>query len=204
MGLESYRRSISEGKRAAILIAGRENFMKNGYSRTAVADIARDADVSTATLYKHFSSKEELFITVVREACSDLGNEFSNMGDGADARTIMRDAAHRYLTAQFENGANALLRIVIAEVPTTPQVAIDTYDIIVKRRRDQLIRMFNRLIERNLLKPHDTALGVDLIGGMIKEVFVWPALFDASVSVPDNADEIINEAIEIYLKRYGH
>tara|TARA_R110000824_G_scaffold390760_10_gene587784 strand:- start:1955 stop:2569 length:615 start_codon:yes stop_codon:yes gene_type:complete len=203
LGLESYRRSVSESKRASILSAGREIFMKHGYSRAAVSDIARDADVSTATLYKHFTSKEELFITVVREACSDIGNEFADIDDGASARAVMREAARRYLTVQFGNNVNALLRIVIAEVPTTPQVAIDTYEIIVMRRRKQLVSMIDRLVERNLLKPHDTGRGVDFIGGMIKEAFIWPALFDASVTLPDNADEIINEAIEIYFCRYG-
>jgi TetR/AcrR family transcriptional regulator of autoinduction and epiphytic fitness len=177
--------------------------LKNGYSRAAVADIAREADVSTATLYKHFSSKEELFITVVRETCSDHGSEFMDMGDGASAREIFHKAARDYLTSQFENNANALLRIVIAEVPTTPQVALETYDIIVERRRIQLIRAFDLMVERKLLKPHDTALGVDMIAGMIKESFVWPALFDANAQLPDNADAIIYEAIDIYLDRYA-
>ena len=50
LGLEDYRRSVSETKRAAILKAARENFLKGGYSQAAMAEIARDADVSTATL----------------------------------------------------------------------------------------------------------------------------------------------------------
>jgi TetR/AcrR family transcriptional regulator of autoinduction and epiphytic fitness len=203
LGLESYRRSIRESKQSAILTAAKASFLKNGYSRAAVAEIAREADVSTATLYKHFSSKEDLFATVIREACSDLGGEFASLGEGENTREIFYAAARSYLKAQFDSDANALMRIVIAEVPTTPQVAIDTYEIIIERRRNHLIRAFDLMVERKLLKPHDTAMGVDMIAGMIKEVFVWPALFDADIRLPDNADEILYEAIDIYLGRYA-
>ena len=100
-------------------------------------------------------------------------------------------------------GANALLRVVIAEVPTTPQIAADMHDIIIKQRNDHLVQVFEQLIERNLLKPHDAKIGVDMIAGMIKEVFIWPALFDAEFVLPENTDEILYEAIDIYLDRYA-
>lgn len=203
MGLEHYRRSVSESKRASILLAGRQNFLRNGYSRTAVADIAREADVSTATLYKHFSSKEELFAVVVREICANLGGEFATVSDSSDLRRMLYDMAKRYLTAQFDMGANALLRIVIAEVPTAPQVAADMHDIIVKQRATHLVRIFDQLIERKLLKPHNSRAGVEMIAGMIKEIFVWPALFDADFARPENTDEILYEIIDMYLDRYA-
>lgn len=203
MGLEKYRQSVKESKRASILSAGRENFLKNGYNRAAVADIAREADVSTATLYKHFSSKEILFATVVRDACTDIGDEFKPVVESDDLRQILHDLARSYLRAQFDFGTVALLRIVIAEVPSTPQVALDTYRFLSLHRKEQIITTIDRLVERNLLKPHDTTLGVSLIAGMIKEIFVWPALFDADYKLPDDAEEIIYEAIDIYLSHYA-
>lgn len=203
MGLEHYRRTISESKRASILRAGRENFLRNGYSRAAVAEIAREADVSTATLYKHFSSKEELFAAVVREAYGDLGGEFTEFGDGPDVRQMFYDMVRKYLAAQFDHGANALLRIVIAEVPTTPRIALDTYEFIVMRRAAGIKKVFDNLIERKMMKPHDTERGVNFIAGMIKESFIWPALFDANAELPPDTDEIIYEAIDVYLARYG-
>ncbi|HEY4345607.1 MAG TPA: TetR/AcrR family transcriptional regulator [Parvibaculum sp.] len=211
MGLEHYRRTISESKRVSILKAGRENFLRNGYSRAAVAEIAREADVSTATLYKHFSSKEELFAAVIREAYGDLGGEFNHATEAdtfkvdasTDLRKMFHGMVHQYLTAQFDHGANALLRIVIAEVPTTPKIALDTYEFIIMRRAAGLKKVFDELIVQKRMKPHDTEMGVNFIAGMIKEVFIWPALFDAKVGLPANADDVIYEAIDMYLARYG-
>lgn len=185
------------------MLAGRENFLRNGYSRAAVADIAREADVSTATLYKHFSSKEELFAVVVRDISGNLGNEFATLSDGNDLRHILHEMGRRYLASQFDMSANALLRIVIAEVPTTPKVAAEMHDIIIKQRKAHLIRALERLIERKLLKPHNATTAAEMLAGMIKEVFIWPALFDADFALPDNADDLLYEIIDIYLDRFA-
>ena len=202
MGLEQYRRSVKESKRASILAAAHENFLKNGFSRAAVADIAREADVSTATLYKHFTSKEELFATVVRESYGELGEEFSEINATGSARDIFYKLAHAYLTAQFEHQVVGLMRIVIAEVPTAPEVALDAFNFITVQRYAQLTRVVDQMVERKMLKPHDTKLGITLLAGMIKEAIIWPALFDVTVKLPENADEIIYEAIDTYLARY--
>jgi TetR/AcrR family transcriptional regulator of autoinduction and epiphytic fitness len=203
LGLEHYRRTVSGKKRAAILRAGRENFLKYGYSRAAVAEIAHEADVSTATLYKHFSSKEALFAAVVKESYGNIGNEFVGFGEGDDIHKIFHAMARKYLEVQFDHGVNALLRVVIAEVPSTPAIALATYEFIVMRRANGLKKIFDSLIERKLLRPHDTAVGVDFISGMIKENFIWPALFNADFKLPKNTDAIIHEAIDVYLARYG-
>ena len=203
MGLEQYRRSVKESKRASILAAALENFLKNGFSRAAVADIAREADVSTATLYKHFNSKEALFATVIRESYGELGAEFGDITATGSAREVFHKLARAYMKAQFDHNVVGLMRIVIAEVPTAPEVAKDAYNYITTNRYAQLTRVIDQMVERKMLKPHDTKQSIVLLAGMIKEVLIWPALFDASVTFPDNADEVIYEAIDIYLARYA-
>ena len=70
-------------------MAARDNFLKNGYSRAGMAEIARDADVSTATLYKHFASKEALFSAVVRNVARSTGDYSGVIEPGDTARVIM-------------------------------------------------------------------------------------------------------------------
>ena len=66
MTLEAYRQDLQKRKRRAITEAAKVIFATDGYTHTAMAEIARVADVSTATLYKHFESKENLFTQVVK------------------------------------------------------------------------------------------------------------------------------------------
>lgn len=203
MGIESHRRKISDEKHAAIIRAAQESFLTQGYTRAGMADIARDADVSTATLYKHFSSKEELFAAVVKQVARETVDYATMISKGDTARDILYKLARGYLSTQFDNNANALMRIVIAEVPGAPTLASETYDLLNTRRYEKLRVVIDEMVRNNLLKPHDTEFSVRIGSGALKELFVWPALFDASYTLPPDTDEKIHYCIDAYLALFG-
>lgn len=202
MGLAGYRRSISETKRTAILKAARENFLTGGYSGAAMAEIAREADVSTATLYKHFASKDALFSAVVQAAYADTELAMLLDIEGLSARTVLETIGNIYVRQQFDGRMNDLLRVVIAEVPSAPELAQDVFRNGVTARYLQFRNVVDALVERGDLKPHDTEAGVRYLGGMIKEFVVWPALFKRDFQKPDDMDQKIASCIDAYLKIY--
>jgi len=53
-------------KREEILATALEHFARKGYDRTSVREIARESGLSQAGLLHHFSTKEELFLEVLR------------------------------------------------------------------------------------------------------------------------------------------
>lgn len=203
MGLESHRRKVSLQKRAAIVLAAQDNFLKNGYSRAGMAEIARDADVSTATLYKHFASKEALFSAVVKEIARSTGDYSSAIEPSDTARDVLHRVCRAYLSVQFDSNANALMRIVIAEVPGAPNLAGEMYEVLGNRKNDSLMKVLDQLIASGKLRPHDSAFGARLGAGMLKEIFVWPALFDAACKLPPDTDEKIASVVDAYLALYG-
>jgi AcrR family transcriptional regulator len=56
-------------KRADILAAALDGFLEEGYAGSSVNRIASSAGVSITTLYRHFDSKDDLFVAVMEEAC---------------------------------------------------------------------------------------------------------------------------------------
>jgi AcrR family transcriptional regulator len=58
-------RSRRDATREAILAAGLECFSRDGYRRTALDRVAREAGISRAALYLHFANKEDLFRALV-------------------------------------------------------------------------------------------------------------------------------------------
>ena len=203
MGLENYRRSVSEAKRASILKAAHESFLKNGFSRAAMADIAKVADVSTATLYKHFASKEDLFEAVITRTFSEGPEQIPPAPEGLSAADLIFHRTHEYLQNQISQDLAALIRVVIAEVPSAPKLAADMYEELILRAYRELARYLDSLVARGLLKPHDTDTGARLITGMMRENLMLPTLFDANAKLPDNVDHLIREAIALYLARNG-
>lgn len=204
MGLASYRRTVSETKRAAILRAARDNFLNGGFTRAAMADIARDADVSTATLYKHFSSKNALFAAIVEDACASINDILPADIANQNAREVLRRFADAYVEQQFDHRMNELLRVVIAEVPNAPDLASSVYTNGVMARYDRLMNALDALVERGDLKPHNTRDGALHLGGMVKEFIVWPALFAPRFEKPADLDAKIDACIDAFLKIYGN
>jgi len=56
--------------RERLLIAAEEVIEKGGYGAASVVAIAERAGVAAGTLYRHFESKEELFVQVFRSVCA--------------------------------------------------------------------------------------------------------------------------------------
>lgn len=54
-----------------ILNAATKVFLTNGFSKTALRDIAKAADISRTTIYLYFKTKEDLFLQVVRSIIDD-------------------------------------------------------------------------------------------------------------------------------------
>jgi AcrR family transcriptional regulator len=59
------RRPAGSGTREAIVAAASRAFAEQGYPRTTLRGIARDAGVDTRLVSHYFGSKQQLFITVV-------------------------------------------------------------------------------------------------------------------------------------------
>ncbi len=71
MSVDSVHRSLREKQRQErqelILQATEEVFAEKGYRDTSMDEIAARVGIGTATIYSHFSSKEELMITAILE-----------------------------------------------------------------------------------------------------------------------------------------
>ncbi|WP_461030888.1 TetR/AcrR family transcriptional regulator, partial [Streptomyces sparsus] len=74
--------------RVRLLDAAHELLLTLGLARTTTKEIARAADCSEAALYKHFRSKEELFVAVLRERLPGLEGLLDELAAGPGERTV--------------------------------------------------------------------------------------------------------------------
>lgn len=69
---QGQREKLTDRKRAAVLAAAVDLFSQCSFDRVSMDDIASAAQVSKRTVYRHFSSKDELFVAIVeglKERC---------------------------------------------------------------------------------------------------------------------------------------
>jgi len=68
-----------EKKKATIVNATLELILKNGVAGTTIESIAKKAQVSKVTVFKHFSSKENLILSVFTSYMNNMMDEFEEL-----------------------------------------------------------------------------------------------------------------------------
>lgn len=202
--IDAYRSAITETKRASIMQAARAQFLRNGFSHAGMTDIAYDADVSTATLYKHFRSKEILFAAIVEEASNHFRFEFATPENDTSLAENFYAAIVTGLNSYMESDLQPLMRIVIGEVPFAPDLVRQAYSRVTLHWYEEVVKTLNGLVAQNLLVAHDTSLSAKFLVGMIKECFTFHGLFTTEPLVMKETDlRKIREITELFLERYS-
>ncbi|CAN5273990.1 TetR/AcrR family transcriptional regulator [soil metagenome] len=81
--------------RARILEAAHWMFLERGYDAVTVADVAREAGVSSVTVFKHFPRKEDLFLDRADDAIALIHAAVRDRAAGTDAVTALEQTALR-------------------------------------------------------------------------------------------------------------
>lgn len=65
-------RPRTRGGKEVVLRAAIANFTERGYHGTSMRDVARDADVTVASIYHHYASKQEILAEIMAQTLSDV------------------------------------------------------------------------------------------------------------------------------------
>jgi TetR/AcrR family transcriptional repressor of mexJK operon len=151
--------SASGRKHAAILEAATRVFLAGGYLGANVDEIASLSGVSKQTVYKHFGSKEALFVEIVtnvtNSAADRVHNDVRELEKDGDVTSYLVDYAVRQLTVVLTPPTMQLRRLVIGEVSRFPDLARALYERGPKRALDVLAALFERLAKRRVLAIDD-------------------------------------------------
>ena len=138
--------------REELVAAARQVFERDGYAGARVADIAAAAGVAHGSFYTYFSSKQDIFVAVVRE----VGERFEEAvapvpgGRGTDPYQALDQANRRYLAAYR---ANSVIWALVEQVST---VDPEIHRIRLGGRRrhvERVARTIRRWQDRGLADP---------------------------------------------------
>jgi AcrR family transcriptional regulator len=86
--------------RARILEVSTRLFLERGYDTVTVAEVAREAGVSSVTVFKHFPRKEDLFLDRAVDAVELLRSAVRDRARGVDVLASLRDMTLRLFDAR--------------------------------------------------------------------------------------------------------
>lgn len=199
----------SSRKRRAILDAATEVFLKSGYLGTNMDEIATLSAVSKQTVYKHFASKETLFIEIVSSMTKEAGdmvhNELPDPGNGADVAEYLRTYACRQLTVVLTPRLMQLRRLVIGEVSRFPELARVLYERGPMRAQAALASSFERLADRGLLAIDDPVVAASHFNWLIMSAPLNQVMLLGDDAIPGEPElhRHASEGVRVFLAAYG-
>ncbi len=191
LGCKVFRRPESEEafarRREEILVAAEHCFVKSGFHRTTIQNIAADADMSVGNLYRYFASKDAVVEALVARDQAKAAEDFDSLATddpmGAFAALMRR---------QLVDGGRArsvLWLEICAEAARNPTIAA------VTRAHEQVISthlrsFFSRVIAERSKRGLPSAIDADGLAGLVITLFAGSMVMQA-VAADAGVDQML-------------
>lgn len=190
--------ATTTGTRGRLLAAAQELIEEGGYGAASVIAIADRAGVAAGTLYRHFASKEELFVDLFRSVC---GREERAMRAAAAALPSGAPAAQRLQTvlATFARRALGNPRLAWALIAEPVDPLVDAERLAYRERYAALIaeELRSGIAARELPQQNVELTAAALVGGC-GEALVGPL---SPVARRGPAAGEVVEALQTFVRR---
>lgn len=198
----------AQRKRQAIIDAAVAEFLAEGYSAASMDAITSRSGVSKATIYKHFGSKERLFLAVIAgilpRTYAGLEPCNSTLADAPDLREALIRLHTDWAAVMLRRDIMSLRRLVIGETERFPQLGQLWYRVTYDMNNAPLTEAVVALNERGRLNTPDPALAVQQLFASTVGVLQLVHTF-APGAETDRAElaRIVSSGVDLFLARYA-
>ena len=203
-------RPSSLRKRAAILAAAEQVFLRDGYLGANMDEVTALSGVSKQTVYAHFGSKESLFVELVESMTRGAGDgvhtdDLPDPTSSADLRVALTYYAVRQLAAVLAPRILRLRRLVIGEESRFPELARVLWENGPARAVDALAGHVARLTEQGWLVAADPRAAATYLNWLVMGEPVNRAMLLGDEVVPERAviEAHCAEAVRIFLAAFA-
>lgn len=164
-----------DGKRGEILAAAGRLFGQYGLRKTTMGDLVQGAGVARATLYKYFSSKEEVFEAVVEREVEDiLGAVRVAVAEAGTTRAELRAAIMTY-TGLITHKAN-IYRVTVKTLGDIMPMRVEHVERMVRQLQEVFQRLLDGGVARGEIAVDDTELTALTLVYAVKGIFMGAAM----------------------------
>ncbi len=188
-----------------VLEGARAIFMRDGFDRASMDDIAREAGVSKATLYAYFADKRILFMEIATAECRRQAEEaISEINFDMPIPDGLRTAATRIIGLMQSDLGKRIYRIAVTESENFPELAQEFYKSGPLLVRDCIGEYLRKGVAREELEIDDIALAAAQFGQLCKVELQDRLLFTGCTTCsPEEVQRIIDGAIDMFMARYA-
>ena len=164
----------------AILDAALELFVEKGAEGTSMQAIAARAGVGKLTVYRRWSTKEELIAQAVETARGDIPEQ-SVEDSAATVPEMVENAVPAAAAAIAEPGFRAVLAQMLGSAQTHPRIMEACWEHYILPRRRAAAALLVRAVEEGLVEPGaDFDALTDMMVGAVVYRVLQPVPLDAA------------------------
>lgn len=122
---------LQRRKRSAILDGAKTVFLSQGFGLATMDDVAAAAGVGKQTVYRHFKSKEALFVGLVSSMCAEVGGFLASAQDeqsGSSPEAGLRELGWVLARSLITPDYLRLYRAIVAEAERLPELGREFYE----------------------------------------------------------------------------
>lgn len=194
-------------KRSEVVDAAQRVFGRTGYALASMDLVAKEASVSTRTIYKHFPTKEDLFATVLEASAARVANDFIREVRDAPLtdppQTLLTRLGHAYLRHLDDHPEHfAMVQQIKAGALDLPDVAIERWHLAGPERiLDHITETLKTLIDAGSLRARSSSLAaLHFVALVLAPRVVHPyggSPFELTAS------DTVDSAVATFLRGYG-
>lgn len=174
-------------RRSRILDAAERCFVRAGFHRTTMQDVAAEAGMSPGNLYRYFPSKDAIVVGLTERDRSNVAKDFTAFDNGDDFMTAFMKLGRKHF--EEEPRAKAIMCLEIwaesARNPSFATVCAEFEQFVIAR----LTEVLGQARERGEIGPEvDPEAVARIISTLADGLFVRRAIapgFDAAREVPN-------------------
>ena len=187
---------IKDKSKNQILDAALKVFVKKGYAETRMEDIVLNSGLSKGAIYHHYSSKRELFLSLIDywEANSFpnfLEKDYSQLSASDTLRCVVSDIVYTFKNKKY---------VFLAELEFW---SLANHDLDVRNKTksiyNKLLLFFKAVINKGIKKEEFKNLNIEVAALSIMtsiQGVIWFSIFEKT---DVSAEEYLNDVIEFIL-----
>ncbi len=167
-----------ELRREQIAAAARKVFSAKGFTGTTMEDIAREAELSTGTIYLYFNSKDELYATINVELQRYMQQRVQQLADNNALGPSQKvEALSQVLYEIYEFDPSMMRNVLHLQASETLQnlspETLETINSLLAQTLSPLSRIIEEGVHEGAFAGHHPVAIVDIVWAMFSGLVLW-------------------------------
>jgi len=191
---------MKHDRRQEILQAAMELFAKKGFRGTTTRDLATEADVNEAIIFRHFNNKEELYSAILEfkagEAHDPPMEELERLANERNDEKFFMALGRGFMERHEKD--TTFLRLLLFSALEGHQLA-DMF-IASMSARKPFFNYIQQRIDEGVFRPMNPQLAARALFGMFGSFVLWQEIFGFKKTQSYDSEEVVRTFVSIFLR----